>query len=266
MVRDPGGAWGAPLTVALAPETSATVSLSADVSDRGDVIVAVKAFDLDVQRPDAAAVALLRRSSCAGRHVRRRRAASAPGRWRSATSVRASPPRARRSSSRRSRPGTVNRRSRSPWRRAWRRRAGRSAHRFTSPTPACWSSPALAVAADGRALIAAASGTSMVVAERAPGAGFGAATPVGSAGEGALVPRRSGALPMARPRSRGRGCCPATSRSSPVRRPGAFSPPVRRLPHHRVVPRRLRPVLRLRELLRVDQPVRSLPLRRLRNR
>ena len=47
VVRDPGGAWSAPLTVVPITETSPTLSVTADVSDRGDVIVAMKAFTID---------------------------------------------------------------------------------------------------------------------------------------------------------------------------------------------------------------------------
>ena len=74
VVRDPGGTWGAPLPVASTAETSAPVSLSADVSDRGDVIVAVKAFDFYVHHPRrrcrASSSHVVRRAACSERSSR----------------------------------------------------------------------------------------------------------------------------------------------------------------------------------------------------
>ncbi len=226
VVRDPGGAWGAPLTVVPITETSPTLSVTADVSDRGDVIVAMKAFTVDVKALNAPPKS---------RFLVARRA---PGGTFGAVEQIGVPAVAL---------GDIHagiaatgeavvvttlaaRHRQPPFQVPVQARLAPSGQTFGAPVHIAdtrvFSSPALAVAADGRALIAAASGASMVVAERAPGAGFGPATPVGSAGEGGLVSPFAGIAPDGAAAVAWTRLLPGDLQIVTRTVPGAFSPPV----------------------------------------
>ena len=172
-VRDPGGAWSAPRTVVPGksrPETDAVAA----VSERGDAALAVTTSDRDAgparllvarRAPGGAFAApvtvltthvgerdpAVRLGFAAGGELR--------GRLDARRGLRVRPRRGDRPAGRPVRPV---------------QRIGGA----VAPMP-----PGLAVAPDGRALLAFAAGGQIQVAERAPGAGFGPAAPLGAAAD-----------------------------------------------------------------------------------
>lgn len=169
-VRDPGGAWSAAV-----PVGTSLSELSAAVSDRGDVLLAWRETDVVDERTEVHRLRALRRApggafgvpepiGADGRHHERivSGLAATGEAFVMTTSVGSGKPTASVAVSVAA-PGAP----------------------FGAPAQVAVTSsgtePTLSVAPDGRALVAAPDGTSMLVAERAPGGGFGPAVAVGAA-------------------------------------------------------------------------------------
>ena len=181
VVRDPGGTWSAPATISKTNSSAYSLYASADVSDRGDVIVAYKESRYGEEE-----------------HTRFKVARRAPGQTFGAEQQ----------------IGTSSEKlgdivagiaatgeaflvtsaiknDRVPFQVPVDVRIAPPGGAFGVPvhlaTTHLLSGASLDVAADGRALVATVQGSSVVVAERAPGEGFGAPVPVGTIGDTTLA-------------------------------------------------------------------------------